>query len=368
MKNNMHHVYFNLLFSLIITSFLFASGNGAALDAPLADNTYLTPGIAGPLVSIKRVTHEQKLFPMLTADYNCPALFETRPLPSSWPPPKHIPDVLRSAYTIGERVPVSEMYFAQKYAGGDALHGVWPYREVENYVSQTRTFLRGGRVRRLSRYGSKVTGDVATALSAWEKNIRGKHVSVVGTERPWLEGMLLGFGASNITTIEYGEVKSFHPQLKTLTPMAISSQLNAGNDSLLGVFDSVFSFSSLEHAGLGRYGDPLNPVGDVEAVAQISCLLKPGGIFFLGFGIGQDKIEWNAHRIYGKIRLPLVTTNYRLLEIIGDFQWGIADWRIQPILVLQNMFGCSDSIKECEKPERNRYAIDYSKRRKSGRK
>ena len=56
-------------------------------------------------------------------------------------------EVLCFALQIGERVPVSEMYFAQKYAGGDALHGVWSYREVENYASRTRSFLRGGRAR-----------------------------------------------------------------------------------------------------------------------------------------------------------------------------------------------------------------------------
>ena len=136
--------------------------------------------------------------------------------------------------------------------------------------------------------------------------------------------------------------------------MAISSKFNAGDFSLRGTFDSVFSFSSLEHAGLGRYGDPLNPHGDVEAVAQVACLLKPGGIFFLGFGIGKDKIEWNAHRIYGKMRLPIVTANYRLLEIIGDYDWGVSDFRKQPIMVLQSLFGCSESNKDCDKPRRNK--------------
>ena len=61
------------------------------------------------------------------------------------------------------------------------------------------------------------------------------------------------------------------------------------------------------------------------------------GIFFLGFGIGKDKIEFNAHRIYGKIRLPLVTINFKLMDIIGKFNWEKANWKIQPILVLKNI-------------------------------
>jgi SAM-dependent methyltransferase len=148
--------------------------------------------------------------------------------------------------------------------------------------------------------------------------------------------------------------------------MAISAIFETGNLSIITQFDAVFSFSSFEHAGLGRYGDPLNPYGDFEAVAQVSCLLKPGGIFFLGFGIGQDKIEWNAHRIYGKIRLPFVTANFRLLDIVGDFEWGKAAWNKQPIMVLQNTFGCSDEHRACERPvDIPSVSVEYMRKRKN---
>jgi hypothetical protein len=38
----------------------------------------------------------------------------------------------------------------------------------------------------------------------------------------------------------------------------------------------------VEHDGLGRYGDPINPFGDLESIARARCLLKHGGILFLG--------------------------------------------------------------------------------------
>lgn len=46
-----------------------------------------------------------------------------------------------------------------------------------------------------------------------------------------------------------------------------------------GELDSVdfaFSFSSWEHDGLGRYGDPIDPWGDIKAVQRASCYVKPG--------------------------------------------------------------------------------------------
>jgi hypothetical protein len=78
----------------------------------------------------------------------------------------------------------------------------------------------------------------------------------------------------------------------------------------LGEFDMIRSFSSLEHPGLGRYGDSLNPWGDILAVARAWCVTKPGGHLYLGVPTGPDGVQFNMHRIYGKVRWPLITTNW----------------------------------------------------------
>ncbi|CAL6339225.1 unnamed protein product [Bathycoccus prasinos] len=181
-------------------------------------------------------------------------------------------------------------------------------------------------------------------MQVWKKEIMNKHVLVIGSERPWLEGMLLAFGAKFVTTLEYGSIIAEHPQLDTITVTELNSAVRDNATKYLGSFDTAFSYSSIEHAGLGRYGDPINPFGDLEEVARTSCLLRKGGVFFLGFGIGKDKIEWNAHRIYGKKRLPLVTANYILRDIIGEFHWNKADWKVQPILVLENQYSNVENI------------------------
>ena len=46
--------------------------------------------------------------------------------------------------------------------------------------------------------------------------------------------------------------------------------------ALSAAFDVVLSISSFEHDGLGRYGDPLNPDGDLAAMRSTRRLLKPG--------------------------------------------------------------------------------------------
>ncbi len=81
-------------------------------------------------------------------------------------------------------------------------------------------------------------------------------------------------------------------------------------------FDFIASFSSLEHSGLGRYNDPLDPYGDFKEVQKLRCLLKDDGLFYLGFEIATvDKLVFNAHRIYGPIRLPLVTAGFRIESV-----------------------------------------------------
>ena len=63
----------------------------------------------------------------------------------------------------------------------------------------------------------------------------------------------------------------------------------------------------------GRYGDALNPWGDILAAARAWCVTKPGGFFVLDLpGGGTDAIKFNANRIYGPLRWPLVTTNWKL--------------------------------------------------------
>lgn len=65
--------------------------------------------------------------------------------------------------------------------------------------------------------------------------------------------------------------------------------------------NSVQSLSCLhtvEHVGLGRYGDPINPTGDIEAAKELSRVLAPGGTFIFVTPVGKPKIAFNAHRIY----------------------------------------------------------------------
>jgi hypothetical protein len=65
-----------------------------------------------------------------------------------------------------------------------------------------------------------------------------------------------------------------------------------------GYCDSLSCLHALEHFGLGRYGDPVNPFGYQRGLANMANLLQPGGTFYLSTPIGQERVEFNANWVF----------------------------------------------------------------------
>jgi len=62
--------------------------------------------------------------------------------------------------------------------------------------------------------------------------------------------------------------------------------------------DSLSCMHVVEHVGLGRYGDPIDPDGDLKAIAELKRVLSKGGSLLFVAPVGKPKIRFNAHRIY----------------------------------------------------------------------
>lgn len=66
-----------------------------------------------------------------------------------------------------------------------------------------------------------------------------------------------------------------------------------------GSIRSLSCMHVVEHVGLGRYGDPLDPDGDLKAIAELIRVLAPGGLLLFVVPVGgTSKVMFNAHRIY----------------------------------------------------------------------
>lgn len=65
-----------------------------------------------------------------------------------------------------------------------------------------------------------------------------------------------------------------------------------------GYCDSLSCLHAIEHFGLGRYGDPVNPQGYQCGIANMAQLLQPGGTFYLSTPTGQERVEFNANWVF----------------------------------------------------------------------
>jgi hypothetical protein len=236
--------------------------------------------------------------------FNCPALFHKLLLSLNetvtWPPPEQIPISLKNAYTLQGLIPSATWYFAKRQATNIVD---WPIELFDFYADKLScgyyTTLACNII--LDKYASQY--------------VTNKTGLILGSEHPWAESKLLNrYFAKKIITVEYSEIITTYPNIQTMLPHQMAEQYLEGNFPSI---DFIFSFSSIEHDGLGRYGDILHPFADLETLSRMYCLLPSGGILFLGVPSGSDAIVWNAHRVYGKYRLALLLQDW--WEIVDSF-------------------------------------------------
>ena len=249
------------------------------------------------------------------------------------PAVEEIPQVLRDKFTQNGTVPVVNNFHDQAYLGGDAMVSLWTSQMVDQLIKDVRA------------RKPEFNYDNTPMYSLFDANpniVAGKRGVVVGSENPWLEAFLLTYGSSEVTTVEYGTIVSEDSRILTYTPDRFDKLFLRGD---IEQFDYAFTYSSIEHDGLGRYGDVLNPDGDLQTVRKLMDVVKPGGLIFIGVPCCEDVLVWNAHRLYGPKRFQRLFAG---LEILGVFPQDIGFGRIQrgftqPVWVLKNSFNCDAS-------------------------
>jgi len=81
-----------------------------------------------------------------------------------------------------------------------------------------------------------------------------------------------------------------------------------------GFFDVILSISSVEHVGLGHYGDPKYPHGDLKAMKEIRRILKKGGTLIMSVPISaKATVTWE--RIYDYKSLKALLTGFKIDDI-----------------------------------------------------
>ena len=107
------------------------------------------------------------------------------------------------------------------------------------------------------------------------------HMSVFSAISPWAEAIIhwtaskLSRNNTKITSIDFNPCDlQINATSRNSIEKCIPTRELVQNPYS---FDLSVSYSGIEHDGLGRYGDPVNPNGDVSALREIWLLTRPGG-------------------------------------------------------------------------------------------
>lgn len=91
--------------------------------------------------------------------------------------------------------------------------------------------------------------------------------------------------------------------------------------------DSLSCLHTIEHFGLGRYGDQLDPDGHLKGLAQLKRMVASGGRLILSTPVGHERVEFNAHRVFSPATM---------------LSWFADGWTIEKSAVID------DELRVCE--------------------
>ena len=136
------------------------------------------------------------------------------------------------------------------------------------------------------------------------KNKPKEHVDVGSTYQ--MSGYL-----SKIVPTTFIDIRPINAKLENLKVLDASILDLPYKDNSL---ESVSCLHVIEHIGLGRYGDKIDPNGWEKACKELQRVLAEGGRLYVSVPIGKSKVCFNAHRVFDVEDVLKAFNELKLLE------------------------------------------------------
>jgi SAM-dependent methyltransferase len=107
-----------------------------------------------------------------------------------------------------------------------------------------------------------------------------------------------------------------------------------------GSVQSLSCMHVVEHIGLGRYGDPLDPEGDLKAMSELKRVLAGGGSLLFVVPVGRPRVRFNAHRIYSYENVQAGFAGLDIVEFALVDDQGTFTRDANPAVADQQDYGC----------------------------
>jgi SAM-dependent methyltransferase len=148
--------------------------------------------------------------------------------------------------------------------------------------------------------------------------VTGRRVLDVGSGESLLALELACLG-HHVTALDVRGYPLAHPNIASVQGDIRHTSFPAGE------FDTVIALSTLEHVGLGFYGEPEDRDGDRLAVAEIRRLTAPDGRFLLTVPFGRP-LTMPGHRVYDRARVKRLVADWRIEEFLCFRRVGATAW------------------------------------------
>jgi len=114
-------------------------------------------------------------------------------------------------------------------------------------------------------------------------------------------------------------------------------------------FHTVSSLHSIEHFGLGRYGDPILENGHEVGLRNLAEYVELGGFLYLSFPVGEPRVEFNSQRVLDPNWPLQILKNFSLEEFVlipwnGPPQYNHSPDGVDPTIVGQAGLYCFKKI------------------------
>jgi Caenorhabditis protein of unknown function, DUF268 len=175
-------------------------------------------------------------------------------------------------------------------------------RYVPAFARDIRAWLaQGGRVSQLFPIFSDWSEQAGTARGAYffQDLLVARRIYLAGPERHVDVGSRIDGFVAHVAVFREIDVLDIRPvTAQVLNVRFIQADLMQDEARLHALTDSLSCLHALEHFGLGRYGDRVDPQGHLKGFRALVNMLRPNATFYLSFPIGIPAVEFNAHRVF----------------------------------------------------------------------
>lgn len=150
---------------------------------------------------------------------------------------------------------------------------------------------------------------------------------------------ILNFSAvvSAFVPVKFYDYRPAHLQLNNFdSDFADLKKLPFEDNSI----ESISCMHTIEHIGLGRYGDELDVRGDIKGIDELKRVTRSNGAILFVTPVGRPKIEYNAHRIYSFEQIISYFDGCELVEFSLIADTGRFITGADPGLVKDQKYGC----------------------------